>query len=400
MPYKRERSPYYYVRRRSLPGYGDTGRLSSRTTSKRLARDMERLLDDLAQRALANPTWYGLLDAVCRDRKIPLPDLLRAKNTGGLETLKRSLHDPPLMDAITAFRQTVKKGRGVRLGLDMLQEYAPPQARLGDLTPRTITHLCLRAEQKGRKRNSVRRTMLRAISLLLRHHLGNAERDRIFADVQFSGENDTREVHLTPAEIGRLLRACDELGYHELGVVIRMALQTSADRGVLLSGKHTHKTFRGLLVRDLRVYQEGETYSGEVFLPDTKAKDRTRTVPLTDGLCRELLVLAKGKGPDDPVFDLMYPQLDYLWTEVRKKAGLEHVRFKDLRAQTAIYGEEAGIPQTVLMRTMGHSDEAMTRRYQQRSAALSAELAASIEAAMLGHPSETPERGGRTRRTA
>ena len=110
MPYKRERSPYYYVRRRSLPGYGDTGRLSSKVTSKKLARDMERLLDDIAQRGLADPTWYPLLDAVCRHRTITLPDLLRAKRSGGLQSLKRSLTDPTLTEAIEALRTTRRCG--------------------------------------------------------------------------------------------------------------------------------------------------------------------------------------------------------------------------------------------------------------------------------------------------
>ena len=101
-----------------------------------------------------------------------------------------------------------------------------------------------------------------------------------------------------------------------------------------------------------------------------KTEGRSRAVPLTDRLCREFLARCHQKAPDDPVFGITYAQLDNLWQRVRERAGLKHVRFKDLRAQTAIYGEEAGIPQTVLQRTMGHSDEAMTRRYQQRSAAL------------------------------
>lgn len=58
------------------------------------------------------------------------------------------------------------------------------------------------------------------------------------------------------------------------------------------------------------------------------------------------------------------------------------MRFKDLRAQTAIYGEEAGIPQAILQRTMGHSTEAMTRRYQQRTTALTAAQAEALENAM------------------
>ena len=56
---------------------------------------------------------------------------------------------------------------------------------------------------------------------------------------------------------------------------------------------------------------------------------------------------------------------------------------EDSRAQISIYGEEAGIPLTVLSKTMGHAGEAMTRRYQQRAAVLSNEQAEAIERAML-----------------
>ena len=83
---------------------------------------------------------------------------------------------------------------------------------------------------------------------------------------------------------------------------------------------------------------------------------------------------------------MRYHQLDFQWQRVRDRVGLKDVRFKDLRAQTAIYGEEAGIPQTVLQKTMGHTNESMTRRYQQRAAALSVNQAEAIEKAMLTDP--------------
>ena len=113
-------------------------------------------------------------------------------------------------------------------------------------------------------------------------------------------------MHLSPEEITRLLQACDELGYHELGVVIRLALQTSADRGVLFAGRHGGKEHRGLRVRDLRIYQDhaSGTFLGEVHLVDAKTEHRSRSVPLTDGLCRELLALCKAKGPDEAVFSI------------------------------------------------------------------------------------------------
>ena len=76
MPYKRKRSPYYYMRRRNLIGYGDTGRLSFKATSKRIARDMEHLLDEIAQHALLDPTIDEAVVAfteAARPRKPPAP---------------------------------------------------------------------------------------------------------------------------------------------------------------------------------------------------------------------------------------------------------------------------------------------------------------------------------------
>lgn len=394
MPYKRPNSPYYQVRRRNLQGYGDTGVLTTKTKKKAVARRMEDLLEELAERALLEPKWGDLLDAVCEKRSITLPELLQAKNRGTLDELCRQLTDPPLHEAIDQYRKEGRVTRQTDNGLSWLEETLPQSTRLSDLDAQRIMELLHQAEDEGRKRNSVRRYQMRAISLLLRHFLGDAERDRIFDDVTFQPEDDTREVHLLPEEIQALLDACHTIGkplYEELAVVIRLSLQTSADRGVLLAGTRSDGEARGLRVRDLRIYhnEEEERYSGEVFLHDQKTRERSRAVPLTDSLCRELLVLAKGKDPDDTVFQMKYNALDYRWQKVRAMADLEHVRFKDLRAQTAQYGEMAQIDQTTLQQTMGHSDESMTRRYQQRSASMSEEQARKLEAEML--PTESDE---------
>ena len=127
----------------------------------------------------------------------------------------------------------------------------------------------------------------------------------------------------------RLLTACahlaDEHGplYKELALVVRLALQTSADRGVLLKGRHNGKAKRGLLVRDVRIYQERGRYSGTLHLHDTKTERRSRSVPLTDALSRALLAQCLHKGPDEAVFAMTYPMLDRRWTRVecRQKRG-------------------------------------------------------------------------------
>jgi integrase len=384
MPYQRKDSPYLYVRKK-LPGYGDTGPLSTRVKTKKQARDMERLLEDLANWALLDPTWTPLLDAVCRDKSIPLPDLLSAKNRNTLDSLKASLNDPLLSDCIREFREAHSLKKEQRVGLDKLESLAPKGMKLSELTPQMIVRLC-RAYEKDVKRNSVRRYLLQSISRLLRFKIGNAERDRIFADVDFPGEDDTREVHLSQEEIAGMLNACLDLGYTDLHIALRFMLLTSADRGVVFAGKRSGgPDAPGLRLRDVEIWRDTETdrLQGKARLNDTKTKSRARTVPISHDLCDAFLVLMEGKRPDDQVFNLSYPQVDIRWQRVRKRAGLEHVHLKDLRSQYAIYGEEAGINLTVLSRGMGHNSEAMTRRYQARRAALSYADLEKIEAGML-----------------
>lgn len=98
--------------------------MSTGVTSKAIACEIERLLKDLAQRALLNPTWYELLDAVCKERAISLPQLLKAKHQKRLDALRRSLNDSLLTDVIAYFESTLNGRRGVRNGVSMLKHYA------------------------------------------------------------------------------------------------------------------------------------------------------------------------------------------------------------------------------------------------------------------------------------
>ena len=256
------------------------------------------------------------------------------------------------------------------------------------MDPKAVLDLCRRAEQSGLKRNTVRRQLHRAISRLLRQEYGEAERDRIFAGVDYAGEDDTREVFITREEMSALFSAAERREWTELATIIRMALLTSADRGTLLRGRTSDGFRRGLLVRDVRIFQEvDDSYTGEVFLPDTKTKSRRRTVAFGDLLARELLLQVKGKGPEDPVFSMTYSDLDHQWQTVREEAGMPSLRFKDLRAQFSIYAQQAGIPTAVISRTMGHMHENMTAKYQRHQAAMSREQVASLEAGLFGRRS-------------
>lgn len=387
MAYKRKRSPYYQIRRRNLPGYGDTGILSSGFKYKQSAEAVERLLEEIAELALFNPKWTALLDAVCKTRTVTIVQLLQAKRDRKLEHLCANLSDPLLSDLI-ADRRSRALDRSRRIGFDMLEgtvglmDQLPSPLRLSHLNAKTITAICLKAEAGGRKRNSVRRTLYRAVSTLLREELGKSGRNRIFDDVHFPGENDRRDVHLSSEQITSLVSSAFDLGYAELALVIQLALQTSADRGVLLGGDGR----RGLLVQDLQIWQDHETnkLDGTIFLLDEKTEERSRRVALTDRLCKTLVAQCAGRAHGDPVFTMTYGQLDYLWKRVREHAGLKHVRFKDLRQQPSQHGEEAGIPLTIIQGAMGHSDSAMTRAYQKRQVVWTKEHAERLEAQMYG----------------
>ena len=391
MPYKRPGSAYYQCRRKNLPGYGDTGVITSKTKSKRVAAAMERLLEELAERALLEPKWAKLIDAVV-ERRLDLPALLRAKSERRLPALLRNLHDPVLQEATASFLRTTSD-RQVEIGTGKLLELAPDGARLSYLgAGRVVTDLLEEAVARyGIKRTTAQRQLKRAISLLLRYHVGSHERNRIFADVRFAVEDDSREVVLEPVEIARLLKAA-EAAHEELPTIVRTALLTSADRGVLLRGERSDGFARGLLRRDLRVYEEQsngrEVYSAEIYLHDTKDAARPRTVQVGDYLARELLLLAQGKKPDDAVFSITYGQLDYVWQKARSEAGLGHLHFKDLRAQTVIYMQRAGIPQAVAQATLGHSDATMTARYGRHQASMGSDQVAALEEVLFGQEEE------------
>ena len=142
MAFKRPGSPFYQIRRRSLPGYGDTGQLTISVRSKKTAERMEALLETLAERALVEERWRGLLDAVCR-RTVRLPDLLAAHTRGRLDVLLRGLQDPLLTEAIAQFEQASDVESLARAGLRQLAAYLPAGARLSAVADaKAIMRLC------------------------------------------------------------------------------------------------------------------------------------------------------------------------------------------------------------------------------------------------------------------
>lgn len=357
---------------------------------------MEALLVDIANKALIDTSWLTLLDAIC-NHHIELADALKAKNQGKLRSFTVSLNDPLIRDAVNSYISSQRIDSNLVTGFTRLVEFAGDE-RTSKLNAKNIMNMLIACETKyNNKRNTVYRKLYQAIGTLLSYQYGKTEKDRILADVNYKRTDDTREMHISPSIIKRLIQSCSEIDRPDLGLLIQLALITSADKGVLLQGKDKGKEYRGLLKGDIKIMQSHETGTlrGEVYLRDTKTTYRTRTVPLPHSICQSLLIQCGGKKESEPVFDIKYQSMKDIWSKARKAAGLWNesdgysITFKDLRAQTAIYAEEVGIPQTVIMQTMGHASETMTRRYQRRKAAMSQDQVEDVYASMFASHTNT-----------
>lgn len=371
MPYKRAGSPFYQIRLR-LPGGIRTPVLSTKVRSKRVARHMERVLEQIAELAIVDPSYADVLDAVMT-REVDLPTLAKAHRRGEV-TRVRLLVANPLLSEVVARHLETERERGARYGYNQLLEVAPEGARLSwARSPQNIER-ALHAIQttRNQKPNSVLRRAGQATRKLLRREFGIAECDRIWREVQYKKVDDSRRVNLSVREIHRILEACAPVRFRTF---ILAMMFTSADRGVLLNVRR----------RDLSVFVEKGRYEGTIYLEDTKTSGRSRTVGLGHVVAKALADEAIDKLPDELVFDYGYHYVGKKWREVRLRAGFPDLRMKDLRHVFAGLGLDTdGVSLVALKGGMGHSKLSTTMRYADRDVSFNAEHARLIEQAVFG----------------
>lgn len=138
-----------------------------------------------------------------------------------------------------------------------------------------------------------------------------------------------RHVFLTPAQVKELA------GHASRSVrdAIMLAALTGLRRGELLS------------------LQPEDSRDGSLVLKDTK-NGRPRIVPLPPEAAGVRLPIRL--SPDG---------LEWGFREARRKAGMEHVRFHDLRHTYASWLVQSGSSLTVVRDLLGHSSLAVTSRY-------------------------------------
>lgn len=156
---------------------------------------------------------------------------------------------------------------------------------------------------------------------------------------------------LTDEEVSKLLTALEPTGRrsHWTKPIVQLALATAMRRGELLSLRWEHV--------DLQ--------NRTVFLPDTKNGD-SRTVPLSTAAVQVLAGLPRHIG--GAVFPVKFFTLDAAFKRAVRRAGLEGVRFHDLR-RTAITRMAEKLPNVIeLAAVSGHKSLMVLKRYYRPTA--------------------------------
>ncbi len=157
---------------------------------------------------------------------------------------------------------------------------------------------------------------------------------------------------LTEQEVSKLLQALEPVGRrsHWTKPIAQLALTTAMRRGELLSLRWEHIDLNGRTA----------------FLPDTKNGD-SRTVPLSTAAVQVLAGLPRHIG--GVVFPVKFFTLDAAFKRAVRRAGLEGVRFHDLR-RTAITRMAEKLPNVIeLAAVSGHKSLMVLKRYYRPTAA-------------------------------
>lgn len=344
-PFKRKRSPYWQIWP-MVPGYGRVGPWSTGTKDKVKAQAIEALLKELPMRGHGRIIRM-LLEGVTDVREVYVHHL-----EGRLPELEARATDPKIADAVgdeddeSSFISHVHDDR-VRSGLRNLVRLVPAGARLSWLKePKNVEDVLHRRQREGLKRNSVRRSLYRAISDLLDRELGSGEKTAIMAEVTFPAEKDERDVQLSPERIARLL---DGIHDPRFECFVGLAVTSGVDRGPLLRIRPRH-------------FDEGDA-SLEVLDRKTDARPRTLELPgPASAFLRRAIMLANA-GPDDRVFPWTVHQVRGMWEAAREDAKMPWLRFKDLRSVFADHFVGAGGTLKELKEWLGHASEKTSLRY-------------------------------------
>ena len=205
---------------------------------------------------------------------------------------------------------------------------------------------------------------MRHIPRLLQQCLDQAIRDGLLT------ENPAKAFHyrksmtvkaniMTPLEMEDYLDAAERLGYLPM---FMLALTAGLRQGELIALKWSDLDIES---RTLTIAENRAVVRRELV----EYGDQTRTIALTPEVI-DLLIMEHAKHPNSPLM-FMHPATQRTYSpqmvrrmhnEIIKEAGLDHIRFTDLRHTCAVLSLRNGVETKELTRMLGHYRPSITRQ--------------------------------------
>jgi integrase len=297
-------------------------------------------------------------------------ELRRVVDAGGdpLGAAEAKRAEPTVAELIAQFEREALPSRAPRSQVEyksMLRDWILPaigRLKVSAVTRQDVEKLFrkITAEGKLARANAVKSL----VSTLFTQALEWGMRSDNPASGIKGNDEAGRERFLTPQELARLLATLDSRPAHEADAVdiIRLAVLTGARRGEILG----------------MAWAQVDLEAGVWTKPAATTKQRKlHRVPLSPEAVavlqrrREQQGVASGRVVrlrDDQVFRAGTSKtggnaLEHEWRSIRAAAGLEDVRFHDLRHSFASWLVASGLSLPIIGAMLGHSKAATTERY-------------------------------------
>ena len=205
---------------------------------------------------------------------------------------------------------------------------------------------------------------MRHIHRLLQQCLDQAIRDGLLTEnpakaFRYRKSTTVKANIMTPLEMEDYLDAAERLGYLPM---FMLALTTGLRQGELIALKWNDLNVKN---RTLTISEQRSVERRELI----EYGSETRTITLTSEVI-DLLIMEHTKHPKSPLM-FMHPatQRPYspqmvrrMHNEIIKEAGLDHIRFTDLRHTCAVLSLRNGMETKELARMLGHYRPSITRQ--------------------------------------
>ena len=243
---------------------------------------------------------------------------------------------------------------------------------LGDIPLSELTSEMVGEFLEERKRFGNHRTgssglgeeTMRHIHRLLQQCLDQAIRDGLLTEnpakaFRYRKSTTVKANIMTPLEMEDYLDAAERLGYLPM---FMLALTAGLRQGELIALKWNDLNVKN---RTLTISEQRSVERRELF----EYGSETRTITLTSEVI-DLLIMEHAKHPNSPLM-FMHPatQRPYspqmvrrMHNEIIKEAGLDHIRFTDLRHTCAVLSLRNGMGTKELARMLGHYRPSITRQ--------------------------------------